>query len=337
MSRQSRQRHWWWVVRGAGLALSRPLFVAISATVSIIALVLGVWLSLLNPLGIALIVIGGLAGIVFLIDVALMSHFRSSARPFETDISPDDFAGAPGRLDTIYRFVAPSDGSERQLYPYVDLAHNNDFIRGANPDLDRARRLRLYCSWYEACPDAFLHLEKCVAGTWRPIAVTIVLPITQTAVARVRSVDRKRQIGIVGLEQPFIDKHLGPHTRCLLIALWLIDPLYAGAGQGKQDGRGGFGNALVLRHIARFREPSERPRGVSFLLETNNHYMMPALIGFGFRQAGKTRRGTSLYDVDDASLYEEAPQFAKQLETRMRDLKAVVISIGTAPKPADWA
>lgn len=88
-----------------------------------------------------------------------------------------DFCNPPLVPDDGYRLVTPTEASQAQLYPYTDLSDHSLFIQAEN-DLTRDQRASLYECWYTLCPAGFMHLEVREGDHWRPIAVSIMLPLS---------------------------------------------------------------------------------------------------------------------------------------------------------------
>ena len=170
-------KHWWRIRRVLLFPIVKSQLSATLGVVGLAVLVLGTSLTFLTRVGWLLAILGFLGGTTYFSDYGIRRLVRGHAPIFEKNIRPEDFTNAPQALTPEYRFAAPRDSSESQLYPYIDLSHHTAFIRAEN-DLNRQERMDLYKRWYQLCPTGFLHLEKLVGSEWRPIAVSIILPLS---------------------------------------------------------------------------------------------------------------------------------------------------------------
>ena len=139
------------------------------------------------------------------------------------------------------------------LSPFVDLSDNDAAISAAHESLKGPVRHALYKKWFDLNPDSFLILDhKGENGTWRPAAVSIVLPLTQTGFEHLRD-GSNDAVGltpadVIKVGQP--DPLNSPH---LLLDTWIIDPKFR-RGQTK-----GYGQALITKHLSSFWDPEKQP------------------------------------------------------------------------------
>jgi len=320
----------WWRVRRC---LCRPIVSAeLSAGIAILGLVLAF------VAGVATAILTGIVGVLALIYVIDRVSRRLAMRygpPPDEDIRTDDFTAVPRALTPEYRFSAPSGPSRAQLYPYVDISHESPSIRKAN-DISREGRLALYQRWYGACPHGFLHLEKRVGSQWRPIAISIILPLSVEGLKAITCADRERAIRVIDLDRGGIRDRLDGRHPTLLIDTWIVDREYAGAGHGKSRASGGFANALVLGHIALFWTPRKRS-AIKFVVETNNRRLIPMLRGLAFLPSGRSKIAAGWFTVDSKWLRAAAPAEFKQVSEALAALASVAIVDGSAPQPTDWS
>jgi hypothetical protein len=327
----------WWRVRRV------LLFPAVNAPLSSLLAIVGFLLSLVSfafaaatVLGWCLGIIGLVAAAAYFMDNAVRRIVMRHVAYTDKDLRAHDFALAPVALDPEYRLVSPADASDEQLYPYTDLSHHSSAIRAAT-DLSRAARTKLYARWYQCCPEGFLHLEKLVDSEWRPISVSIVFPLSLESFASATNGDPERQARVIDFDRRDILTAFDKRRRILLIDTWIVDRKFKSAGHGKTPTSGGFANALVLKNIARFWNSKNNFPETTFLVETNNRYLVSALLELAFRPGGQSKINASFYELEKSTLAGLAPDEFKQILRVLRDLEAVSVHTGTAPLPSDWA
>lgn len=328
-------KYWWRIRRALLIPIVKSPLSAILGVVCFAVLILGVSITYLNVAGWVLAILSFLGGITYFSDYGIRRFVRRHAPIFEKNIRPEDFTNAPQALTPEYRFAAPSDSSDLQLYPYVDLSHYTAFIRAEN-DLNRQERLALYKKWYQLCPTGFLHLEKLIGSEWRPIAVSIILPLSLAGFAAITRGDKDHQTPIIDLGRNDIQEKLTRRHGLLLIDTWIVDREFGGRGHGKKPGQGGFANALVLRHIGQFWNSSNRFPEVTFLVETDNKHLVPILSSFAFRPGGHSKIGEVLYEVNKSMMIGLAYEEFKRLVLAIRALESMPIEKGTVAPPSDW-
>lgn len=250
-------------------------------------------------------------------------------------IRPEDFLNAPARMTKEYRLVSPANCDSSQLYPYVDLSHNSLYIRSAN-DLTRGQRIQLYQRWYRLCPGGFLHLEKLVGDEWRPIAVSIILPLSLGGYAAMAGADEVEQTRVIDLGHDSILPELDRHHRILLVDTWVVDRLFKGSGHGKTQVSGGFADTMMLRNIAQFWNSRIRFPSTIFIAETNNEHLIPALRALTFVPAGQSAISADFYKLETATLNALRPHEFRLLVNAIEAIGATPISKGTAPQPTGW-
>ena len=229
----------------------------------------------------------------------------------------------------------PANSDDFQLYPYVDLSHNSAYIRAAN-DLTRRQRVRLYQRWYRLCPDGFLHLEKLVSGEWRPIAVSIALPLSLEGYASIEAADEDEKKRVIDLGHGGILPELDRRHRILLIDTWIVDRAFKGAGHGKTQTSGGFANTMVLRHVAQFWNSRNRFPQITFVAETNNKHLTPALRALTFLPAGRSKINADFFALEKTAMKGLMPREFERLANAMKIIEKIPVHKGTAPYPKDW-
>jgi hypothetical protein len=252
-------------------------------------------------------------------------------------ISPRDFYSAPQSPDNDYRLVCPADGSRSQLYPYVDLSDHSLFIQAEN-DLTRYERASLYERWYSLCSDAFMHLEKRDGSSWRPISVSIMLPLSVAGYRAITTKDKAHRLSIVDLGREGIRSKLDMKKPFLLIDTWIVDREggFGGVGHGKTQSRGGNANLLVLRHLTRFWNSANRFRHLNLLVETANPHLVNALEMMSFRPSGTSDIAEAFYQTSTVQWDAAAPAEFAALKDALRAIEEVPVMVGTTPGPTDW-
>ena len=158
---------------------------------------------------------------------------------------------------TEYRFRYVS--TDADLSPFVQLSDAESVITGANPGLEGEARRELYrqwCQWtarFEQMPwydprnevKTFLTLERLQPdGTWLPIAVSILLPLTREGGRHLRLFRQSDTVGRVGGVAHHQERVVRYHHH-------------------------GWAVALLLRHVSEFWNADFR-RSVTFLSEPDN-------------------------------------------------------------------
>jgi hypothetical protein len=254
----------------------------------------------------------------------------------DSNIKPRDFLNSPTTLDEGFRLVCPASAARSELYPYVDLSHHSLFIQQEN-DLNRDQRYSLYERWFGLCPKAFMQLEKQEGDHWRPISVSIMLPLSGFGYRSITAPDETHRLSVVDLDGDGILPQVTNKNPFLLIDTWIVDREggFGGAGHGKSDTRGGNANLLVLRHLTVFWNLT-RPKHFSILVETANQRLVSALQLLSFRQSGSSKIGEAFYQTSPMQFDALAPAEFAQLKTALREVSAIPIITGTAPPPAAW-
>jgi hypothetical protein len=276
------------------------------------------------------------AGLEYAMDGYFKRLSMRVATAHDTKIHARDFINPPLVPDDGYRLACPTDASRAQLYPYTDLSDHSLFIQAEN-DLTRDQRESLYERWYALCPDAFMHLELNDGKQWRPIAVSIILPLSKADYRAITAKDAHR-LSVVDLDHEGILPRPGDKGRFLLIDTWIVDREggYGGAGHGKSDNRGGNANLLVLHHLTRFWGSSARPGTMTFLVETANPHLIPALEMLSFKKSGTSNIGEDFYETYLGRMDSVVPTEFTRLKTVLRQVGSCPVHAGTAPVPANW-
>jgi hypothetical protein len=205
-------------------------------------------------------------------------------------------------------------------------------------DLTRDQRGLLYERWYDLCPDAFMHLEKLHGGQWRPISVSIMLPLSDAGFRAITARNEAHRLSVIDLDHDGIRPQVGSRNPFLLIDTWIVDREggFGGAGHGKSESRGGNANLLVMRHLARFWNSATRFRHLHFLVETANPYLAPALETLSFRSSGTSNIGEAFYQTSLVQFDAMAPVEFARLKGALKELESVPVVVGTAPAPNGW-
>jgi hypothetical protein len=293
--------------------------------------------------------VGLFAGFGYALDGRIKRLSMRVAAGHDSKIQARDFYDAPLTPDEGYRLARPASVSRAELYPYTDLSDHSLFIAAEN-DLTRDQRASLYQRWYTLCPAAFMHLEVRDGARngardgardgeeWRPIAVSIILPLSAAGYRDITINDKARRRTVVQLDQDGILKNPSGKHAFLLIDTWIVDREggYGGTGHGKSDSRGGNANLLVLRHLAEFWNTGNRYRRMKFLVETANPHLVPALEAMSFRRSGTSGIGEAFYATTSEEMDALAPTEFARLKSALRQIESVPVHVGTAPAPAGW-
>ena len=286
-------------------------------------------------------VIVAVIGLYAAIGYALLAYVRRLsmrvAPGHDRGINQRDFLNAPRSPDAGYRLVRPKDATWAQLYPYVDLSDHSRFIQMEN-DLTREQRYELYERWYGLCPDGFMHLEKQIGERWRPISVSIMLPLSGFGYRAITAKSEPRRLSVIELDRDGIKPRVTRTNPFLLIDTWIVDREggYGGTGHGKSENRGGNANLLVLRHLAQFWHPAHGLKHVSILVETANRHLVPALEMLSFRQSGSSNIDEEFYLTTPMQFGAMYPEEFGRLKEALEAAEALDVVIGTAPVPAGW-
>ena len=262
---------------------------------------------------------------------------RRAAGP-DAKIHPHDFLCAPLKLDPGYRLSRPAGTSIAQLYPYVDLSDHDVFIHMENPDISREERAAVYERWYNRCPDAFMHLEKMVDGVWRPISISIMLPVSKEGYRTITARATGHRISVIDLDDYGILPRPASKNPIVLIDTWIVDRPggFGGPGHGKTAARGGNANLLVLRHLAQFWNSANKFRPMVFLVETDNQRLIPALVSMSFQNSGVSKIGETFYRTDRSQFDTLAPAEFKRIKDTVRVIENLTVVPGTTPRPERW-
>lgn len=192
--------------------------------------------------------VGMFAGFGYAMDGYVKRFSMRVAPGHDSRIHARDFYNPPLAPDDGYRLVTPTEASQAQLYPYTDLSDHSLFIQAEN-DLTRDQRASLYERWYTLCPAGFMHLEVREGDHWRPIAVSIMLPLSGAGFKAI-TVRDKRRLSVVDLDEDGIRRTLDRAHPFLLIDTWIVDR------------EGGFGGARP-RQVRRPRRQCQPARAAA--------------------------------------------------------------------------
>jgi hypothetical protein len=180
--------------------------------------------------------VGMFAGFGYAMDGYVKRFSMRVAPGHDSRIHARDFYNPPLAPDDGYRLVTPTEASQAQLYPYTDLSDHSLFIQAEN-DLTRDQRASLYERWYTLCPAGFMHLEVREGDYWRPIAVSIMLPLSGAGFKAITARD-KRRLSVVDLDEDGIRRTLDrAHPFLLDAVLEFLAPFGAldVAGRNRQS------------------------------------------------------------------------------------------------------
>ena len=311
-------------------------------TVSVVLSVAGFAVGLLaivaspfTPIGWIVSAIGFLGAGAYIVDVVVRRRVLRHPPFLEKDIRPEHFLRVTQPPLGQYRFARPSDSTESQLYPYVDLCQHSPHLRAEN-DLTRSERLEIHGRWRHLCPGGLLHLEKLVDGEWRPIAVSEMFPLSVEGYESFVHPNRKLQRQLIELGHGDIRGSVNRRHGVLLLNLWVVDRAFSGAGHGKSQASGGQANALVLRHLAEFWNSRNHFPSMLFLVESSNEYLIEALRGLTFLPVGKSKTGVRLHSTKRDTLRGVLPSEYASLRRTLRELESMEIAQGTTVPPLDW-
>jgi len=174
------------------------------------------------------------------------------------------------------------------LEAVVCLSHNAPRIRRANldtlpPDLRRA----LYTEWFLGNPYTFGLLERFPADENGNTIIgnTAILPLRRNTIQRVAD----GALPVISLTDT--DLCTKDDYEVLLLDTWVLHTDHQGKsswlGKHKETHRG-FGNGLVLRHVAEYWTPSSG-KPLKLYAEADTVSMRSTLIRLGFREIGVTQ------------------------------------------------
>jgi hypothetical protein len=183
-----------------------------------------------------------------------------------------------------------------------------------------------------------MHLEARDGEQWRPIAVSIMLPLSAAGFRAITAKDQAHRLSVINLDHEGIC--LRPDTRhpFLLIDTWIVDREggFGGAGHGKSQSRGGNANLLVLRHLAQFWNSATHFRHMVFLVETANPHLVPALEMMAFRRSETSNIGEAFYMASTEQIDAVAPIEYSRLKNLLKKIESVPVHTGTVSAPAGW-
>ena len=281
--------------------------------------------------------LGMFAGLGYALDGYVKRFSMRIAIGPDSKIQARDFYNAPVAPDEGYRLVCPVDGSHGQLYPYTDLSDHSLFIQAEN-DLTRDQRRSLYERWYLLFPDGFMYLEARDGEQWRPIAISIILPLSASGYRAITIKDERHRRSVVDLDHEGIYPKASTRHPFLLIDTWIVDREggFGGTGHGKSEERGGNANLLVLRHLTQFWNSATRFRHMNFLVETANPHLIPALELMSFQRSGTSNIGEAFYQTSTEQMDAVAPTEFARLKKELKQIESVPVHPGTASTPVNW-
>ncbi len=215
------------------------------------------------------------------------------------DFSAQPNHGSAEKPRFDFRFVrstASGEPDDSDLQSLVDLSHYNAHIRRANPDLTRDERAGLYSLWFRRNPRTFLFLERAPPDR-NGIAVvgnTAILALKQGIFNRVRAGHiAVRNLGVEDICKP--DESFD----VLLFDTWVIHSDYQDFDRGifrrrsEKWSHRGYGNGLVLRHLALFWNPVDAS-SLRLVVEPDAASVRGILERLGFETWGQTIIGEPL-------------------------------------------
>jgi TIR domain len=193
--------------------------------------------------------------------------------------------------ETVFRYRVPQ--SEVELEPFVELSDAEVVITDRHPDLYGCTRRRLYYRWFGFQRLSFLLLDRFDVGDhkWQPIAVSIVLPLTELGRKRVCNA----LIRIVDLAREDIADNVSLSS-CFLVDTWITKQ----KGEARLTDRRtrepnlGYARAMLLVHLGLF----WRDAGPNVLLvEADNIRIMSICDDIGFDATRRTADGEILQSL----------------------------------------
>ena len=191
------------------------------------------------------------------------------------------------RSDDLAPFVALSDNDPNISAANADFV-DEEFNSEANPGLKGPVRHALYKKWFTLNPDSFLLLDhKGADGQWHPVAVSIVLPLSQAGFEHLQSgaytAVKLKPDDVIKAGQP--DPSSVPH---LLLDTWIIDKDFRA---GKSHG---YGHALITKHLSSFWDPKKQPV-VNISVEPDSPEMTSYIEQSHFKKA---QESSKFYDLE---------------------------------------
>jgi hypothetical protein len=326
---------WWLRIRPTLKATSSLKMANTCSVGGFILAIIAIPIAVYTWLGLIVAGVGVYAGFGYSLDGYIKRKSMRAATAPDSNIKAQDFLNVPRSPDDGYRLARPANGTKGQLYPYVDLSDHSLFIRAEN-GLTREECSSLYERWYGLCPDAFMHLEKLVDGHWRPISVSIMLPLSVAGYRAIITRDRAHRLRVVDLDHEDVLPRLASKNPFLLIDTWIVDREggFGGVGHGKSESRGGNANLLVLRHLALFW--TTKLRHLNLLVETDNRYLVRVLWRLSFTQSGTSKIGEAFYHTNLAQFDALAPKEFVQVKNVLKEIESAPVAVGTAPIPPGW-
>jgi hypothetical protein len=204
-----------------------------------------------------------------------------------------------------YRFASLDDLS---YFVAFSMAHPSVLI--ANPDLDEKERLELYERWYSSTPTSFMVLETEPANqsSWSPIAVSIVLPLSEAGAHELWT-GNTRTI-------EFEERHLAkPNARPTVL---LVDTLAAGSTyKARKACFADLVLALPQVHAAQFWKPEGRKK-MEYWIEPDHRALPRSLQRLGFEGPHEIARGHKLFRLS-------VPPLKRNLSERQSETLARLI------------
>ena len=178
--------------------------------------------------------------------------------------------------------------NKEDLDAVVCLSHDAPRIRRANLDtLPPNLRRALYTAWFLANPCTFGLLERFPPDEKGNTIIgnTAILPLRRSTIQRIADGD----LPVISLtDTDFCTKE---NYEVLLLDTWVlhIDHQSKSSWLGKhKETHRGFGNGLVLRHVAEYWTPSAG-KPLKLYAEADTVSMKSTLLRIGFREAGLTQ------------------------------------------------
>lgn len=186
-----------------------------------------------------------------------------------------------------YRYRKPADVTE--LEPFVSFSDKSSAIAGRHPELTGAARSTLYQTWFRRRQEVFLLLDRWSLdnGRWEPVAVSIVLPLSDTGYNRLL----QKQVAIIEMVDE-IAPNQDPSTK-LLLDTWIVKPRRKASAADKivQVPHEQFGHALPLVHLGMFWNGTAR---TTLIVEADNPHIRRLCAHVGFDSSRRTKDGAIL-------------------------------------------
>ena len=191
------------------------------------------------------------------------------------------------------RSTATGDPVEDDLWAVVNLSENNEKIRRSN-ELTPDQRASLYSIWFRRNPDTFLLLERQPPdrNEISIVANTAILALKQATLDRIASA----KLAVVDLDDDICGR--SEPFELLLLDTWIVHDDYQDFDHRfltAARSHAGYANALLLRHLSLFWDPT-KATPLRLFVEPDNPSVERMLPRLGFVRTGTTKIGASFFE-----------------------------------------